>query len=107
MCETPPLTAVSPPLSPLTPHPPFSLQLVEGVPHGLLMKSETQQMLLLVPNVRLHNGSDDSLGANQSDDVEVFPVRDDFEWEQNATVRRRSIRPPPAHSRDSTPLPPT
>ena len=93
--------------------PPPSLQLVEGVPHGLLMKSATQQMLLLVPNVRLHTGNDslpgqsDDVEVLQSDDVEVFPVRDDFEWEQNATVRRRSIRPPPTHARDSTPLPPT
>ena len=33
------------------------LRLVEGVPHGLLMLSETQQMLLLVPNVRIAIGA--------------------------------------------------
>ena len=56
------------------------LYAVEGVPHGLLMLSETQQMLLLVPNVRI----------DFDDELELRPVHDDKVWESNSTVRYTS-----------------
>ena len=52
------------------------LRLVEDVPHGVLMMSETQQLVLLVPNVKL-----------VIDDGKLSLDRNDLAWEENVMAR--------------------